>query len=396
MTDSPSGSRGRRWGELAVAVAAIGGVTAAFRLIGVTNPTIAAVTYLLVVLLIATASTLWVAVFASVVADIFLNYFFIPPVGTWAIENPQNVVAVCAFLVVSVVASDLSTRARDRARAQMALLEERKAAELARQSEELKTALLAALAHDLRTPLTAIRVAASNLQASWLDERDRREQSDVILLEVERLNRLFANILDMARLDSGAVLAEARWVHPSEILEAARDQVDHALRGHPVNVTVDQDAAVRLDPRLTASALAHLLENAGQYSPAGSPVSIAVSVANGEIQMTVRDRGPGLTSDDLRHVFERFYRGVAAGRRRTGTGMGLAIARGMVAAQGGRIWAENCDGGGARFTIAVPAETQVAASMKGDQTTRAERRGAGGAPLAEQAGARRGAPATNQ
>jgi two-component system sensor histidine kinase KdpD len=355
----------RRAGELAIAIAAIAAVTAGFRLVGVTNATIAAVSYLLLVLMVATASTLWTAVAASVVADISLNYFFMPPVGTWTIADPQNVVAVCAFLVVSVVASDLSTSARERARAQVALLEERKAAELARQSEALKSALLAALAHDLRTPLTAMRVAASNLQASWLADRDRREQSDIILLEVDRLNRLFENILDMARLDAGAVSAERRWVHPSEIIEAARDQVEHVLRGRRLNVTVDEDSAVRLDPRLTASALAHLLENAGQYAPPDSPVSIGISVANGEMRVAVRDYGPGLTADDLSHVFERFYRGGAAGRRRAGSGMGLAIARGMVAAEGGRISAENCADGGARFTIAIPAETPPAASMAG-------------------------------
>ena len=145
-------------------------------------------------------------------------------------------------------------------------LEERKAAELARQSEELKSALLASLGHDLKTPLTAIRVAASNLKASWLRDADRQEQSDVILAEVERLSRLFQNILEMARIDAGAVAADVRWVHPAEIFEAARDQVEHALRQHRVDVQSDSDDLVRLDPRLTASALAHLLENAAQYT----------------------------------------------------------------------------------------------------------------------------------
>lgn len=352
-----------RWRTLAWAVTGIVAMTVGFRLLGVTNATIAAVTYLLVVLMVAASSTLWTAVATSIVADLCLNVFFIPPVGTWTIDNPQNVIAVCAFLVVSVVASNLSTTARERARVQMALLEERKAAEAARQREELKAALLASLAHDLRTPLTAIRVAASNLQASWLDDHDRREQSELILIEVERLNRLFENILDLARLDAGAVSADARWVHPSEIIEAARDQVAHAVRGRRLDVTVDEDAAVRLDPRLTATALAHLIENAGQYAPPGSPVSIVVAASGGEMRITVRDHGPGLTAEDLSHVFERFYRGGASGHRRSGTGMGLAIARGMIAAEGGRIGAENCADGGAQFTIVVPAETQPAASM---------------------------------
>ena len=154
-------------------------------------------------------------------------------------------------------------------------LDDRKAADLARQSEALKSALLASLGHDLRTPLTAIRVAASNLQASWPDERERHEQSDLILTEVDLLTRLFQNILEMARIDAGAVTEEMRWVAPSEIVEAARSRVEHALRGRAVEISVEPERLVRLDPRLTAAALSHLLENAAQYSPAGSAITRA-------------------------------------------------------------------------------------------------------------------------
>ncbi len=238
-------------------------------------------------------------------------------------------------------------------------LEELKTADLARQSEELKSALLASLAHDLRTPLTAIRVAASNLQASWLTEGDRREQSELVLVEVGRLTRLFDNILEMARIDAGAVSARARWVHPNEIVEAARDLAGGALAGHRLEVANDTDALVRLDPRLTAAALAHLLENAAQYAPAGSAIGVAASTSAHGLQMSVRDRGPGIASADLPHLFERFYRGTAS-KGRAGTGMGLSIARGLLAAEQGRVWGENCADGGARFTIAVPAQVKRA------------------------------------
>ena len=151
-------------------------------------------------------------------------------------------------------------------------LEERKSAELARQSEELKSALLASLGHDLRTPLTAIRVAADNLRSSWVDELQRREQSELIVTEVDRLTRLFQNILDMARIDAGAVTHDARWVAPTEIVDAARNRVDHLLRGRTVDLTIESDRLVRLDPRLAAVALSHLLENAAQYSAPPSPI----------------------------------------------------------------------------------------------------------------------------
>jgi K+-sensing histidine kinase KdpD len=344
-------------------VATIAGVTAALRLgFHVAHPTIAALMFLLVVLIAATVATLRVAIATSVVADLFLNYFFLPPLGTFAIADPENWFALFAFLVVSVIGSDLSTAARDRAtvaieRAQLA--QERKAAEMARQNEGLKSALLASLAHDLRTPLTAIRVAASNLQASWLADADRHEQSELILTEVGRLNRLFQNILEMARIDAGAVAAEARWVHLSEIVEGACDQVEQTLRGHRLDIDVDSQALVYLDPRLTAAALSQLLQNAAQYAPTGSAIAVRASVSPNRLAITVRDHGPGIRTHDLPHVFERFYRGRDAGTRAQGTGMGLSIARGLLEAEGGHIWAENRPEGGAQFTIEVPAESRM-------------------------------------
>ena len=239
-------------------------------------------------------------------------------------------------------------------------LGERKSAELTRQSEQLKTALLASLGHDLRTPLTAIRVAASNLKASGLSDGDRLEQSDLILAEVERLTRLFQNILEMARIDTGAIAAESLWSHPTEIIAAARDQVEHTLRGHPTEVSVEGDTLVRLDPRLTATAIAHVLENAAQYSAAGSPIEINGRVMDSELVIHVRDHGPGIAPADLPHLFDRFYRGVAARNRTSGTGMGLWIARGLLAAEQGRLWADNHPDGGAEFTLVVPVTAKGA------------------------------------
>jgi two-component system sensor histidine kinase KdpD len=235
-------------------------------------------------------------------------------------------------------------------------LDERRLAELSRQSEELKSALLASLGHDLRTPLTAIRVAASNLQASWPNEQERREQSDLIVVEVDRLTRLFENILEMARIDTGALTPDTRWVAPTEIVEAARSRVEPSLRGHAVHLSVDSDGLVRLDPRLTAAALSHLLENSAGYSPPGSPIHVQTSVSDQGLTITVRDHGSGIRPSDLPHVFERFFRGADAKKGRSGTGMGLAIARGLLAAERGQITAENCPEGGASFTIRVPAE----------------------------------------
>jgi two-component system sensor histidine kinase KdpD len=172
------------------------------------------------------------------------------------------------------------------------------------------------------------------------------------------LTRLFENILEMARIDAGAVARDTRWAAPSEIVEAARSRVEQALRGHPIDLTVEPERLVRLDPRLTAAALSHLLENAAQYAPAGSTIDVRAEVGDEGLTLVVRDRGPGISPADLPHLFDRFYRGTEARRRRSGTGMGLAIAQGVLAVERGRIAADDCADGGARFTIVVPAEVK--------------------------------------
>ena len=122
------------------------------------------------------------------------------------------------------------------------------------------------------------------------------------------------------------------------------------MQRHVVHVTIDPDRPVQLDPRLTAAALAHLLENAAQYAPAGSTIDVTARVARDGLTIDVRDHGPGIAAADLPHLFDRFYRGAAAASRISGTGMGLSIARGLLAVERGRVWAENCPDGGARFT----------------------------------------------
>jgi two-component system sensor histidine kinase KdpD len=241
----------------------------------------------------------------------------------------------------------------------------RKEAELVRRGDELKSALLASLSHDLKTPLTAVTVAANNLDASWLTPDQRREQGEIVRTELERLNRLFQDIVDMARIDTNAISAELEWVQPAEIIEAALRQAAPAVAGHRVEVDAPTDGAlVRLDPRLTSAALAHVLENAGQYSPAGSTIVVTVTLASDQLQISVRDRGAGISPEDVDHLFERSYRGASAREQRVGTGTGLSITRGLLAAEGGRVWAGNHPAGGAIFCIIVPSAIRTLPALE--------------------------------
>jgi two-component system sensor histidine kinase KdpD len=239
-------------------------------------------------------------------------------------------------------------------------LEERRRAELTAQRAELSSALLAALGHDLRTPLTAVRVALTNVLDPSQPEALRKDQASLAMQELERLNRLFQEILDMARIETRTVQADRQWVTGADVIEAALAHAAHASAGHHVRVEADDAMLVEIDPRLTSVAVAHLIENAAHYSPVGSVIEIRGSTDAEGLHLSVTDQGPGLSPAEIDRLFEPFFRGNVAQHMTAGTGMGLSITRGLLAAQGGRVWAENLAPRGARFSIVVPARIQKA------------------------------------
>src|SRR4029079_598694 len=136
-----------------------------------------------------------------------------------------------------------------------------------------------------------------------------------------------------------------------------------ALDHRPVKVDADETAAGLVDPRLTPAALSHLLENARQYSPADQPIELRGFVDADGLHIVVRDHGDGIDAAEIDQVFNKFFRGRRAGERTRGAGMGRAITRGLLAAEGGRVWAENAPGGGASFTIAIPSQSHVVSAQ---------------------------------
>ena len=489
--------------KLILGVAGIAALALVFRVwTEVSNAATVALSFLIVVLLVAATARLWVAVATSLAAMTAFNFFFLPPVGTLTIADPQNWVALFAFLAVSLVASNLSSVARDRtqeavarrdelgrlfdlsrdvllitesqeANARLAgfvsrrfdfdyaaiclpraaewmvfqagpqeltlderdlsaafarvdqvdasapdgrsdaghdvlrvgthdvhlvplrlgtkpigllavagrpvesgtfdalaglaalaieraqFLDERKDAELARQSEELKSALLASLGHDLRTPLTAIRVAAGNLQASWPSEQERREQSEIILAEVDQLTRLFQNILEMARIDAGAITEDMRWVAPvrdcrgraqprrARAARPRRERVRSKPTGSSGSIRGSRPPRSRICSRTRRST-----RRPGRRSTSRAAVS------DDGLTIAVRDRGPGIP----RPICRTCSNASIAARRpgaadRDGNGAGDCAGRARRSSAGGsrpRIVAD----GGARFTIVVPAEVK--------------------------------------
>ena len=240
-------------------------------------------------------------------------------------------------------------------------LQEVSRTEALRQSDELKSALLASVSHDLRTPLTSIRAAVDNLLQSdieW-DKSALHEFHVIISEEVSRLTRLVQNLLEMARIEAGELRLSKEWVSMREVFNNVLDRVDARRDHHVIIVTGDAETLVKIDSRLIAEALTNIVENAAKYSPAGSDISLEATIRDGELSIDVKDQGQGIAPDEIAHVFEKFFRSRHQ-HRSAGTGMGLAIARGIIEAHGGKIWVESTAGEGAAFTITLPVEVKEA------------------------------------
>ena len=227
-------------------------------------------------------------------------------------------------------------------------------------TDELRAALLSSVSHDLRTPLASIKAAASTLlqeDVQW-DEETKRSFARSIEREADRLNRLVSNLLDMSRIEDGALKPEKELYMLPELIQDVLDRLQPLLHGRIVHTQVPVDLPpIELDYMQIDQVLTNLIENAVRYTPKNSPIEVSAHCEGAQIVISVADRGPGIPSGDLDRVFDKFYR-VIDGKQTTGhptgSGLGLAVCKGLVEAHGGRIWAEPREGGGVVFSVSLP------------------------------------------
>jgi two-component system sensor histidine kinase KdpD len=315
--------------------------------------------FLLAVVMVALRFGLGPAIFTALASVVAFDFFIIPPRLTFEVADTQYLLTFVGLLATGVVISTLAARARQRAdeaveRAK--LMEQAREAEVLRATEKLQSALLNSISHDLRTPLASITGAVSSMRDPevQLDEATRNELIGDIAVEADRLNRLVGNLLDMSRVEAGALRVDREAGDMAEVIGAALEQRAAPLRERPLVLRVPRDLPpVSISEPLVAQALVNLLDNALKYSPPGTPIEVTAGAAGDSLAVEVADRGVGFPEGDERRIFDKFYRVQQPGRV-SGTGLGLAIAKGIVEAHGGEISAARRPGGGSIFRFTVP------------------------------------------
>lgn len=345
------------------------------------NSTTVALAFLLIVLFIATFVGRNPALLASLEAMLCFNYFFLPPVRTWTISDPQNLIAWAAFMITAITAGELSAYARrraDEAERQkdeiknlydelQTAFEKSSEAEALRRSEKLKTALLDAVTHDLKTPLTSIKASVTTLldsegghQTIELDSEARQDFLEIIDEETDRLHQFIDGMVELARVESSEFNVQTNWISVADTIKNALERAENFLGNRHILIKLERDLPlVRVDEKALAEVIFTLIDNAANYSPADSEIEISARRAQNEmIEIAVKDEGRGIPIEWREKVFDKFFRvenKVADLPKSKGTGLGLAIAKGIVEAHNGKIWIEeNENGKGAKFIFTVP------------------------------------------
>lgn len=350
------------------------------------NSTAVALAFLLVVLMTATFFGSRPAFLASILGVLAFNFFFLPPLYTLTISDPQNWIAFGAFLITAIVAGQLSSYARRHAEEAENRQKEverlygelqnafKKAsqAEAFKQSEKLKSALLDAVTHDLRTPLTSIKASVTTLledakntdlkeeDSIVLDNESRAEFLEIINEETDRLNKFIGGMVDLARIEAGKIALQKSWSDVEKIIRFAIERAKNRLKNYHIIIELERDfPLVRVNSDSIAEVIYNLLDNAAKYSSENSKIKIAVKRAGNEMfEIAVSDQGKGISAEMREKVFEKFHRvyGDDIHTTSSGLGLGLAIAKGIIESRNGRIWIED---GSENFTTKIAFQLPI-------------------------------------
>ena len=285
---------------------------------------------------------------SAVWAAVLLNFVFTPPVHTFHVTDPNNAVALVVFALVAAIVTWAVNQSARRER------ESLRAAGL-EAADRVRAALLAAVGHDLRTPLAAAKASVSGLLADdvELPEAERRELLEGADTSLDRLSSLVDNLLDVSRLQAGAMPVVARPTAVDEVVARVLDDVDLDLLQVRADIPEDLPMA-QADAGLLERVIVNLVTNAARFSPAGRPVEVCARPTRDGVELLVTDHGPGLPSSQVDGVFQPFQR-LGDTSNTEGLGLGLALSRGLVEAMHGTLTPSETPGGGLTMVVSLPA-----------------------------------------
>lgn len=311
--------------------------------------------------------------FAAVLSAMIWDFFFIPPRFTFSVSNTEDGLMLLMYFLIALVNSVLTNRIR-------------KAEKVAQQKEEkemvigLYNTLLNSLSHELRTPISTIVGASDNLlnNTARLSEENKSDLVNEIAKASFRLNQQVENLLNMSRLESGFIQLKQDWCDVNELIYRVASKLDEDLKHHSLRIsTADTIPLFKLDIGLMEQVLYNLLNNATQYTPEGSSILVdahtkeyivrekdGLETVASKLVLVISDNGPGFPEKEKAKVFDKFYR--LQQSKGGGTGLGLSIVKGFVEAHNGTIILQNWNGGGAEFTIEIPAETTYINALKNE------------------------------
>jgi two-component system, OmpR family, sensor histidine kinase KdpD len=306
-----------------------------------------ALVYLLAVVVLALFADRGPIIFGTTLTAFGWAFLAAPPRFSFHIYSFYDKMMVATYFVVGLTIGQLTTRLRLQREAAMK-------SKLLAESERLGRTLLNSVSHELRTPIAAVTTASHELLVAGALTPLQQKLVGEIESAVARLNRVVKSLLNAARVQSGLIKPNIDWCEIADLVRAALDEVEPMSVQHPIKTRIDPGLPlVKMDFVLTQQALDNLLMNAIMHTPPGTEIEVTARLVAHDLVLEVEDRGEGLSPDHLERVFDVFYR--ASNARPGGTGLGLAIVKGFIEAQGGSVKAANRLGGGAVFTISLPA-----------------------------------------
>ena len=297
---------------------------------------------------------------AAILSALVWNYFFIPPKFTFHIGNTEDVILFTMYFVIALVSGALTYKIR-----QIEKIASQK--EEKEQTVKLYNTLLNSLSHELRTPIAAIIGATDNLQSdnSKLTAYNRMELVGEIAKASFRLNQQVENLLNMSRLESGFIEPKKDWCDINEIVYDAVKRLEENNIEQKISISINPSIPLfKSDKGMLEQIIYNLVNNAAIYTTAKSTIYITAACYAEVLQLIIEDNGPGFPEEEIKNVFDKFYR--LKNSKTGGTGLGLSIVKGFTEAMGGTIRLENISTGGARFTIEIAAETSYLKNLKNE------------------------------